>query len=132
MGGSSNITSNASSPDGRLTYSYSTSAGNISSSTSTATLDSTGAQPGTITVTCNVADDRNPAPTVSSTTMVTVLAPPPPPDTGAVEKRLALCPCLEVRNDQQAASNRFRFWRREQPRYLCGLSAMVLAYGDQI
>ena len=93
MGGSSNITSNASSPDGRrLTYSYSTSAGNISSSTSTATLDSTGAQPGTITVTCNVADDRNPALTASSTTIVTVLAPPPPPppDTSAVEKRLAL------------------------------------------
>ena len=75
MGGTSTISSNASSPDGRsLTYSYAASAGSITGNTSTATLDSTGAQPGTITVTCNVSDDRNPPLTASFTTTVTVQA----------------------------------------------------------
>jgi len=90
-GGTSTISSNASSPDGRgLTYSYTTSAGNISGNTSTATLDSMGAQPGAITVTCNVSDDRNPPLTASSTTTVNVQAPPPPPTVSAIERRLAL------------------------------------------
>jgi len=92
MGGTSTITSNASSPDSRrLTYSYTASAGNISGSASSATLDSRGADPGTITVNCNVSDDRNL--TASATTAVNVQAPPPPPpppDTSAIEKRLAI------------------------------------------
>ncbi len=91
MGGTSTISSNASSPDGRaLTYSYTTSAGNISGNTSTATLDTGGAQPGTITVTCSVSDDRNPPLTASSTATVNVQAPPPPPKVSAIERRLAL------------------------------------------
>jgi outer membrane protein OmpA-like peptidoglycan-associated protein len=92
-GGTSTITSTASSPDGRtLTYSYTTSAGSVAGNTSTATLDTTGAQPGTITVTCNVADDRNQPLTASGSTTVNLQAPPPPPppDVTAVEKRLAL------------------------------------------
>ena len=93
-GGTSTITSNASSPDGRrLTYSYSTSAGNITGNTSAATLDTAGAQPGTITVICNVSDDRNLPLTASASTTVNLLAPPPPlprPDIVAIEKRLAL------------------------------------------
>ncbi len=77
-GGTATIRSNASSPDNRrLTYSYSASAGNVSGADTTATLDTGGAQPGRITVTCNVSDDRNL--TASSTTMVNVEAPPPPP-----------------------------------------------------
>lgn len=80
MGGTSAINSNATSPDGRrLAYSYAASAGNITGDTSTASLDSRGAQPGTITVTCSVGDDRNPPLTASSTTTVYVEAPPPPP-----------------------------------------------------
>ena len=79
-GGTSTISSNASSPDGRrLTYSYTTSAGNITGTTSTATLDTAGAQPGTITVTCSVGDDRNPPLMASSSTTVNLQAPPPPP-----------------------------------------------------
>lgn len=92
-GGTSTITSTASSPDGRaLTYSYTTSAGSVSGNTSSATLDTTGAPPGTITVTCNVADDRNQPLTASASTTVNVQAPPPPPppDVTAIEKRLAL------------------------------------------
>jgi len=94
MGVTSTITSTASSPDGRrLTYSYTTSAGNITGNTSTATLDTAGAQPGTITVTCNVSDDRNLPLTASASTTVNLQAPPPPPpppDIAAIEKRLAL------------------------------------------
>ncbi|HXN95070.1 MAG TPA: OmpA family protein [Candidatus Acidoferrales bacterium] len=95
MSGSSTINSRASSPDGRrLTYSYTASAGEISSNGDTATLNTRSAQPGHITVTCNVNDDRNPPLTASSTTMVNVEAPPPPPapapEIKQLETRLAL------------------------------------------
>ena len=95
MSGSSTINSRASSPDGRrLTYSYTASAGEISSNGDTATLNTRSAQPGHITVTCNVSDDRNPPLTASSTTMVNVEAPPPPPapapEIKQLETRLAL------------------------------------------
>jgi len=80
MGGTSTITSNASSPDGRrLIYSYTANAGDIVGNGAAATLNTRSAQPGRITVTCNVSDDRNPALTASSTTTVNVEAPPPPP-----------------------------------------------------
>jgi outer membrane protein OmpA-like peptidoglycan-associated protein len=90
-GGTSSISSNASSPDGRrLIYSYSASAGDISGTGSTATLNTGSAQPGTITITCNVADDRVPALTSSNTTSVLVQAPPPPPEIKQLESKLAL------------------------------------------
>ncbi len=77
-GESSTITSTANSPQNRpLTYSYSATAGTISGTSPTATLSTTGAAPGTITVTCNVADDKGQ--TASATTSVTVQAPPEPP-----------------------------------------------------
>ncbi len=95
-GGSSTISSNASSPDGRgLRYSYAASAGSITGNTSTAFLSTSGAEPGTIIVTCTVSDDRNPPLTAVSTATVNVQAPPPPPppppvEPSAIEKRLAL------------------------------------------
>jgi len=77
-GDSATITAMGVSPQNRpLTYSYSASAGSVSGSTSTATLSTTGAAPGTISVTCNVVDDKGQ--TASSNTTVTVNAPPPPP-----------------------------------------------------
>ncbi len=77
-GDSSTITATGVSPQNRpLTYSYSASAGTVSGNASTATLSTAGAAPGTITVTCNVVDDKGQ--TASSTTTVTVNAPPPPP-----------------------------------------------------
>ena len=77
-GDSSTITANGVSPQNRpLTYSYSATAGSITGNTSTATLSTAGAAPGTITVTCNVVDDKGQ--TASQTTTVTVNAPPPPP-----------------------------------------------------
>jgi len=76
-GDSSTITASGVSPQNRpLTYSYSASAGSISGTTGTATLSTTGAAPGTITVTCNVVDDKGQ--TASQTTTVTVVAPPVP------------------------------------------------------
>jgi len=94
MGGTSTITSTAGSPDGRLlSYNYTSSAGNISGNTYAAMLSTAGAEPGTITVTCNVSDDRNLPLTASASTTVYVQAPPPPPplpDVVALEKRLAL------------------------------------------
>ncbi len=77
-GDSSTITATGVSPQNRpLTYSYSASAGSVSGSGPSATLSTAGAAPGTITVTCNVVDDKGQ--TASSTTTVTVSAPPPPP-----------------------------------------------------
>ena len=77
-GESSTITAQGVSPQNRpLTYSYSASEGSISGATSSATLSTASASPGTITVTCNVVDDKGQ--TASSTTSVTVQAPPPPP-----------------------------------------------------
>jgi outer membrane protein OmpA-like peptidoglycan-associated protein/opacity protein-like surface antigen len=94
-GGSSTITSNASSPDGRrLIYSYTASAGEISGNGATATLNTRDARPGHITVTCNVGDDRVPPLTASSTAIVNVEPPPPPPapapEIKQLEAKLAL------------------------------------------
>ncbi len=51
-GDSSTITANGTSPQNRpLTSSYSSTAGSVTGNTSTATLNTTGAAPGTITVT---------------------------------------------------------------------------------
>ncbi len=77
-GDSSTITATGVSPQNRpLTYSYSASSGSVSGTGSTGTLSTVGAAPGTITVTCNVVDDKGQ--TASSTTSVTLAAPPPPP-----------------------------------------------------
>jgi outer membrane protein OmpA-like peptidoglycan-associated protein/opacity protein-like surface antigen len=94
-GGNSTIHSTASSPDGRrLIYSYTANAGDISGNGDTATLNTGSAQPGRITVTCNVGDDRNPPLTASSTTSVLVEPPPPPPapapEIKQLEAKLAL------------------------------------------
>ncbi|HEY0784570.1 MAG TPA: hypothetical protein VGD62_01790, partial [Acidobacteriaceae bacterium] len=76
-GDSSTITAMGVSPQNRpLTYSYSASSGNISGTSNTATLATAGAPAGSITVTCNVADDKGQ--TASATTTVTVAAPPAP------------------------------------------------------
>jgi hypothetical protein len=76
-GDPSTITSIANSPQNRtLTYSYSASAGQIASSTAIATLVTTGAPPGTVSITCNVVDDLGKQATAN--TSVTITAPPAP------------------------------------------------------
>ncbi len=73
LGGNAALTAVASSPEGRpLTYSWSASSGTISGSGSKATLNTSGAAAGTITVTCKVTDDQGRS--ASATTAVTVNA----------------------------------------------------------
>ena len=78
-GGTSTITCNASSPDGvAVTVSnWTSSAGTISGSDNTATLNTTGAAPGAITVNATATDTRGL--TAQGSTQVTVENPPPPP-----------------------------------------------------
>jgi hypothetical protein len=74
-GDSATITAQAASPQNRpLTYSYTASAGAISGTASTASLSTSGAAPGPITVTCNVVDDLGK--TATATASVNVNAPP--------------------------------------------------------
>jgi outer membrane protein OmpA-like peptidoglycan-associated protein len=77
-GESATITASGVSPQNRpLTYSYSASGGSINGSGNSATLSTTGAPAGSITVTCNVQDDKGQ--TASATTNVDVVVPAPPP-----------------------------------------------------
>ena len=77
-GGFTTITATAQSSINRpLTYSYGASAGQITGTGQTATLAATDVNPGTITVKCNVVDDRGQA--ASATVAVEVVTPPPPP-----------------------------------------------------
>jgi len=77
-GGASTITSEGRSPQNRpLSFSYTTTAGQIGGNATTGTLSTADVSPGTITVTCNVVDDLGK--TATSTATVTVVAPPPPP-----------------------------------------------------
>jgi opacity protein-like surface antigen/outer membrane protein OmpA-like peptidoglycan-associated protein len=74
IGDSSTIAANGVSPQSRpLTYSYSSTSGSVSGTGTTATLSTAGATPGTVTVSCNVTDDKGQ--TASATTQVTVAAP---------------------------------------------------------
>ena len=69
------ITALAVSPQNRpITYSYATTAGTIAGNTGSATLNTVGAAPGAITVTCSVVDDLGKS--VSADTTVDVNAPP--------------------------------------------------------
>jgi outer membrane protein OmpA-like peptidoglycan-associated protein len=93
-GETATISSQGSSPDNRpLKYSYTASAGQVTGNDATATLNTTGAQPGSsVTVNCTATDDRNLS--ANSSTSVNVEAPPPPPpsipEPTEIEKRLAL------------------------------------------
>jgi outer membrane protein OmpA-like peptidoglycan-associated protein len=83
-GDSSTITATGVSPqNGALTYSYTASSGSVNGSGPTATLATAGAAVGTITVTCNVADEKGQ--TASSPTSVTVAAPQATPKPMASE-----------------------------------------------
>jgi len=77
-GDTAQITCQGSSPDNRpLTYKHESSSGNLTPNGPNASLNTQGAQPGPITVTSTVTDDRNLS--ANTQTTVTVEAPPPPP-----------------------------------------------------
>jgi hypothetical protein len=80
VGSSATITATASSPEGRpLVYSWSAFSGTISGNGNIATLKTSGATIGSITVTCTVADDQGRS--AYATTAITVQAPLSPPPT---------------------------------------------------
>ena len=82
----SSITSTASDPDNdQLTYSYTTSGGQVTGSGANVQFDSTGAAPGTYTVTCHVSDGRGGE--KDATTQVTVQ---PAVEQRQLEQRLSL------------------------------------------
>ena len=77
-GGFATITSTGRSPQNRrLTYSYSSSAGQVSVTGTTGTLTTSGVNPGLVNITCNVVDDLGKS--AAANTSVTIVAPPPPP-----------------------------------------------------
>jgi outer membrane protein OmpA-like peptidoglycan-associated protein len=90
LGATATITCNASSPDGVpvTVGNWNASAGTISSSGSTATLETKGASPGAIAVSAAATDSRGL--TTQGSTQVAVENPPPPPVDKALEARLAL------------------------------------------
>jgi outer membrane protein OmpA-like peptidoglycan-associated protein len=97
-GDSSTITAAGVSPQNRpLTYSYTASAGSISGTGTTATLTTTGAPAGSITITCNVADDKGH--TATANTSVNIEAPPAP----VVPKTQTLCTITFGRDTKRPA-----------------------------
>jgi len=89
-GESSTITARGNSPQNLpLTYSYSATSGSVSGSGTSATLSTSGASPGTISITCNVVDSKGQS--ASARTSVSVIAPPPPPPVRAIPQTSSLC-----------------------------------------
>jgi len=92
-GGTSNLSANCTSPDnvGVSVASWTATAGTVSGSGSSATLNTTGAAPGSITIGATCTDTRGL--TAQATTQVMVENPPPPPPNPEIvrlEARLSL------------------------------------------
>jgi len=89
-GGTVNLSANCSSPDnvGVSVANWTASGGTVSGGGSSATLNTTGASPGSITVGATCTDTRGL--TAQATTQVMVENPPPPQVDKALEARLAL------------------------------------------
>lgn len=89
-GGTVNLTASCTSPDNVSTSvaNWTSSQGAISGSGSSASLDTTGLPPGTVTVTATCTDSRRL--TGEGSTQITLQNPPPPPVNKALEARLAL------------------------------------------
>lgn len=89
-GGTVNLSGNCTSPDGVpvSVANWTSSAGTVSGSGTSATLNTAGLQPGPVTVTATCTDSRGL--TAQGSTQITVQTPPPPPVDKALEARLAL------------------------------------------
>ena len=85
------VTAVGTSPQDRpLTYSYTTTNGVISGNGGTATLQTTGATPGTITITCNVMDDKGQSAASRASVVIATPAPPSPQALAQAQPR-SLC-----------------------------------------
>ena len=92
-GETSTITASGVSPQNRpLTYTYSATAGSVSSSGASATFSSTGAPTGAVGITCTVSDDKGQTATANTGVTITepVRAPEPSPEIAKLEMKLAL------------------------------------------
>lgn len=89
-GGTVALTANCTSPDGVpvSVANWTSTAGTVSGSGNTATLDTAGLPPGPVTVSATCTDSRNL--NGQASTQVTIQNPPPPPVDKALEARLAL------------------------------------------
>jgi outer membrane protein OmpA-like peptidoglycan-associated protein len=89
-GGTVNLSGSCSSPDGVpvSVANWTSTAGSVSGSGSSATLNTAGLQPGPVTVTATCSDSRGL--TAQASTEINVQAPPAPPVDRALEARLAL------------------------------------------
>lgn len=89
-GGTVNLTANCTSPDGVpvSVADWTSTAGTVSGTGNSATLNTAGMAPGTVTVNATCTDSRGLAGKAS--TEITVQNPPPPPVDKALEARLAL------------------------------------------
>lgn len=89
-GGTVTLSANCTSPDGVpvSVANWTSTAGNVSGTGNTATLNTAGLPPGPVTVSATCTDSRNLAGQAS--TQVTIQNPPPPPVDKALEARLAL------------------------------------------
>jgi OmpA family/PKD domain len=89
-GGTVNLAANCTSPDGVSVSvaSWTASGGAVSGSGASATLNTTGAAPGSITVGATCADSRGLS--SQATTQVTIENPPPNPEVARLEARLSL------------------------------------------
>ena len=89
-GGSVSLTANCSSPDSVpvSVANWTSSAGTVSGTGTSATLDTAGLPPGPVTVTATCTDSRGL--TGQASTQVTIQNPPPPPVDKALEARLSL------------------------------------------
>lgn len=97
----STITATGQSPDNRpLTYGFTASGGRIAPSGTQATLDTTGASAGPISVTCTATDDRGLS--GSNRTSVNVEVPPPPPMASKLNQIEFKNPKLPARVDNEA------------------------------
>jgi outer membrane protein OmpA-like peptidoglycan-associated protein len=89
-GGAVNVSANCTSPDGVpvSVANWTSTLGTLSGSGNSATLNTSGLQPGPVTITANCTDSRGL--NAQASTQVTIQNPPPPPVDKALEARLAL------------------------------------------
>ena len=122
-GASSTITASGSSPDNRpLTYTCTSTAGQLSGSGPSYTLDTTGVAESTVNVSCTVTDDRNLSATSSSSVKVNACAPPPAVVPAAVPQANKFGD-IEFKNDPKRPTRVDNEAKGELDRYADALAA---------